>query len=340
MYHVDVQHLHLLSGRLRNFKQKKSDLWNASCPVCGDSRKTDRKARLYFYRGKNQLMVKCHNCQYSSSFARFLKKYFPEEYNNYAFERWKDAAPTPLKPLPAEPKKQLTGRYRKPSELSIPSLASLAATHPARAYVEHRRIPLDRLDELFYAKDYKGWLDKEWPDHGKKDLLPDERIVIPFVNRDGHITVVTGRALAEQTIRYISVKILDEHKVFALDRLKKGKFYVTEGPFDSMFLPNAIAAGDANLVGTMDYVVELGFTGGTLVFDNEPRNAQVVAQYEVAIDNGYNIAILPESKYKDLNEMVLANLSTDWIRNHIDRYTFSGLTAKMKLAEWRRDGRT
>ena len=36
---TDQKYVGLLSSRLRNFKRKDNNLWNFSCPICGDSTK-------------------------------------------------------------------------------------------------------------------------------------------------------------------------------------------------------------------------------------------------------------------------------------------------------------
>ena len=59
---VESKYIRLLSHRLRNFKQKKDYVWNFSCPICGDSKKSKFKARGYLFTKKNELFYKCHNC--------------------------------------------------------------------------------------------------------------------------------------------------------------------------------------------------------------------------------------------------------------------------------------
>lgn len=87
-----------------------------------------------------------------------------------------------------------------------------------------------------------------------------------------------------------------------------------------------------------------------LLFDNEPRNISNINQMRKAVEEGYRIAILPESfGAKDINDYVLRKTDgLDYvapttieaigkqIRGIIDHNIFYGLSAELKLAEWSR----
>jgi hypothetical protein len=74
-----------------------------------------------------------------------------------------------------------------------------------------------------------------------------------------------------------------------------------------------------------------------LVYDNEPRNKDIVKQIEKSIDIGYKVCLFPESvRGKDINEMIQNGLTSNEIESIIDNNTFSGLTAKLKFTHWKR----
>ena len=81
---------------------------------------------------------------------------------------------------------------------------------------------------------------------------------------------------------------------------RRTQFYVTEGPFDSTFLSNAIAMCGSDVdLSTLDYQF-------IYVYDNEPRNKQIVDRISKQIDNGERIVIWPSNiKEKDINDMIL-----------------------------------
>ncbi len=169
----------------------------------------------------------------------------------------------------------------------------------------------------------------------------EQRIIIPFFDKNKRLITFQGRAFTNTLLRYITIKIdEDSPKIFGLDRLDLGQqFYVVEGPFDSMFLPNciAMAGSDVNLKSQIEISSALDNHTGTIVFDNEPRNKEIISRMEKVIDNGWNICIWPESvACKDLNDMVLASIQESRLIKIINTNTYNGLLAKTHLATWRK----
>jgi hypothetical protein len=161
--------------------------------------------------------------------------------------------------------------------------------------------------------------------------------VIPFYDENKNLIAFQGRALGESKLRYITVKIDDDtYKVYGLDRIdKEKKIYVTEGPIDSMFVDNCVATADANLPSVTRIFDK---TGVVLIFDNEPRNKDIVKKMEECIEDHYNLVIWPTmmENYKDINEMVLDGFTEDEIQDIIDNNTFVNLRAKMEFINWKK----
>ena len=131
------------------------------------------------------------------------------------------------------------------------------------------------------------------------------------------------------TLRYITIMFDDHQKVFGLDTINKNeKVYVTEGPLDSLFVDNAIAMCGADVdLSAWDYEF-------VYVYDNEPRNKQIIERMEKSISKQDNIVIWPKNiKEKDINDMVLAGLDPSAI---ILSNTYNGLEAKLKFTDWKR----
>jgi len=73
------------------------------------------------------------------------------------------------------------------------------------------------------------------------------------------------------------------------------------------------------------------------VFDNEPRNKEIVSLMEKQIDLGNKICLWPETiKEKDINDMILSGIDRLEIEAIIHNNTFSGLEAKMKFTTWKK----
>jgi len=75
----------------------------------------------------------------------------------------------------------------------------------------------------------------------------------------------------------------------------------------------------------------------TYIFDNEPRNLEIINRMSTVIDKGFNIVIWSnEVKEKDINEMIMNGLSEDELIKIIKENTYSKLSALTKLTYWRK----
>ena len=332
---IDRNFLLQVSPKLQRFSKKKDDLYNFRCPLCGDSQKNKTKCRGYVFRKKNDYFYMCHNCGASTTFYNFLKQVDPNLVQEYQLERYKSGETgnnNYTKPE-FEEYKQEAPKFKK--ALELPSIDSLPEGHFAKNYVQQRQIPEAFSSQLYYAEDFKQFVEGLGI---QKDGLhkDDKRLVIPFYDKEKNLIAIQGRSLGESKLRYITLKLHDDNKkVFGLDRIDTDELiYVVEGPIDSMFLSNAVATADSNLESITDV---LDKSKVALVFDNEPRNKEIVAKMEKAIDNHFNVVIWPEMiEKKDINDMVLDGFSPDEIQDIIDNNTFVNLRAKMEFISWKK----
>ena len=71
-----------------------------------------------------------------------------------------------------------------------------------------------------------------------------------------------------------------------------------------------------------------------LVFDNEPRNQELVKIISNATDDNYKVVVWPSNiKHKDINEMVLNNID---VKTIINNNTFTGLRLKVNFNQWKK----
>ena len=117
----------------------------------------------------------------------------------------------------------------------------------------------------------------------------------------------------------------DAPKIYGLDNVRKDEpVYVTEGPFDSTFISNAIA-----MCGADADVGNWGISNPVWIYDNEPRNREIVNRIGRTIDSGDSVVIWPSNiREKDLNDMVLAGHKDSRI---VESNIYSGLQAKVKI---------
>ena len=77
-----------------------------------------------------------------------------------------------------------------------------------------------------------------------------------------------------------------------------------------------------------------GWSNYIWVFDNEPRNREIVERNNKAIDRGDKVVIWPSQIVeKDINDMVLSGHD---IMPILQSNTYSGLQAKVKFNNWKK----
>lgn len=343
--YVDRKYIGQIQYRLDGFVQKKPDLYNFRCPFCLDSKKSKTKSRGYIYKLQKveAYAYRCHNCGASMSFGHLLEFIDSTAYKQYVLEKYCEGGNkhTPVAKPTFENLKGNAAEYFRnhPKNLSISSIWNLPEGHSARSYIEDRRIPQEFWNEIYFTEKFYDFLNADFPDHGKseKEVPNDARIVLLYTDRGGYVTHVAGRALDKNNkLRYISIKVSDEdRKIFGIHRLDFEKpAYVVEGQFDSMFLDNCVASGDSNLAGIVDHLPSVDWT---LVFDNQPRNKDIVRMLERAIDKGHKVVIFPpELEAKDLNDMVKDGMTVDEVKQLVKDNTHKGAIAMLKFLRWKR----
>lgn len=338
---VDLKYAGILSTRLERYSVKSNTPYRANCrcPICGDSQKNKHKARGWILEKDNSAIYYCHNCGASLSLRNFLKHIDGNLFNEYvvdiALEKgYKTKEDRQLKPL----EKLTTSRPKFTKKgsplLKIKKVSSLNFSHPVKKYVQKRAIPADQQYKLYYAPRFEEWTNSLIP--GKlpeKQVKP--RLVLPFIDKKGNVFGYQGRAFDKESIRYITIMLDDSMpKVFGLDTVDfSKKYYVVEGPIDSLFLKNAVAmaGADGNASGLEN--VE----NAIFVFDNEPRNAEIVRRMERVLDKGYKVCIWPTNLVdKDINDMILSGSKAVDVQMIIDMNSYSGLEGKLQLSYWRK----
>ena len=318
---VDVKYINLISSRFQKFKRVKNNLYNFRCPICGDSQTNKNKARGYLYQIKNNTNYKCHNCGINVSFNNFLKQIDTQIHKQYIFEKFKEGNTGKNFTTQAPVLKFEAPKFRP--KLDLPK----ASENPvAKAYLENRKL---NSDNYYYTEKFKEWTNSLRPtfDNVSKD---EPRIIIPLFYQNILIGF-QGRALGPSKVKYITIMLIDDApKIYGLDKVQKNKsVYITEGPFDSTFISNSIA-----LCGADGDVDKWGISDPVWVYDNEPRNREILSRISRVIEMGQKVIIWPSTiKEKDVNDMVLSGLD---VQSVIESNTYSGLEAKLKFTTWKK----
>ena len=329
--YIDLKFINDLSGRLSQFKKKTDYLFNFRCPHCGDSQKSKTKARAYLYRVKNDMFFKCHNCGQGQNLANFIKFVDPKLYEQYLLERYKKSAPATPKPKFDFKPTKFTNQT--PID-DLKSIQDLLEDHPARLYCMNRKIPEKYFDKLFLSDKFMTLVNEVKPNTYK--ITKDHpRLIIPFYDTTGKVFAFQGRAFGKEQPKYLTIK-LDENKqkVYGLERINfQNQVFIVEGPIDSLFIDNCLAAGGADLF----LKNKIPNENITYIFDNEPRNKEIVKRMYKVIEQDFNVVIWPdEIQLKDVNDMIMSGLTKLELQDIISNNTYSKLSALTKLNYWKK----
>ena len=329
--YIDLKFINDLSGRLSQFKKKTDYLFNFRCPHCGDSQKSKTKARAYLYRVKNDMFFKCHNCGQGQNLANFIKFVDPKIYEQYLLERYKKSAPATPKPkFDFKPTK-----FKDQTPLDdLKSIKELPENHPARLYCVNRKIPEKCFNKLFLSDKFMTLVNEVKP-NTYKVIKDHPRLIIPFYDTTGKVFAFQGRAFGKEQPKYLTIK-LDENKqkVYGLERINfQNQVFIVEGPIDSLFIDNCLAAGGADLF----LKNKIPNENITYIFDNEPRNKEIVKRMYKVIEQDFNVVIWPEDlQLKDVNDMIMSGLTKLELQDIISNNTYSKLSALTKLNYWKK----
>jgi hypothetical protein len=197
----------------------------------------------------------------------------------------------------------------------------------AKEYLEKRKL---NPEKFYYAHKFKEWTNTQKQTFN--NLFKDEcRIIIPMHDPENNLIGFQGRALGPSPNKYITVMLSDDvPKIYGLDQVDSSKsIYIVEGPFDSTFVQNAVA-----MCGSDVDIRSFGWSDYIYVFDNEPRNREIVNRISKTINRGDKVIIWPTSiQQKDINDMVLAGLN---VMDVLKSSTYTGLEAKIKFNNWKK----
>jgi len=324
MNHLDVQYINRISSLLDKFSVRRNNLYNFRCPYCGDSQRNKNKARGFLYQIKSDTAYKCHNCGKSTTFTRFLKDINSNLYDEYIMERYKRGLTGKGSQTP-DPKFE----FDKPKFKASIKLPKASTNHRASDYLKKRKInPIN----FYFAEKFKSFCNTLKPNCFTETKNDHSRIVIPLYNYEKELIGIQGRSLDSWVKpKYITIMISDSYeKVYGLDTIdKRLPIYVVEGPFDSTFINNSVAlcGSDGNL---------RCLQGSDLIFvyDNEPRNKEIVDRIDRCISRGSKVIIWPNGiDDKDINDMVMSGIDID---NMLSSNVYSGLQAKLKFNQWKK----
>jgi hypothetical protein len=296
--------------------------------------------RGYIYRKGNDLFFKCHNCGAGTSLGNLIKQLDAGLYKEYVMERYKagETGNNSFKQVTTIAPPRFDKLNTDITYQNAERCDKLPDNHFCIQYLKNRRIPQDYYKLLYYTDNYKQFVSEVYP-QVDKEITADKRLVIPFYDQYNSLIALSGRALevSDYKLRYVTLRTneSEDKLIYGMDRVNTNEtIKIVEGPIDSLFLQNCVAAGDANLS-----LVAKSISSGkkVLIFDNEPRNKDIVRMMQDAIKIGHDVVIWPNTiAQKDINEMIMAGQTKVEIESIISSNTFSGLQAQTKFVFWKK----
>lgn len=324
---IDQKYIRLMSNRLRNFKKVGQDVWNCSCPICGDSTKNKSKARGYFVRVPNGMSYFCHNECGGMSFPNFLKRFDSTVYDQYRMDIYLKPSNETVEEeeviFTSLPFKETMSQYFNP------------LSHESIQYLQGRGVPMSAwMKAPLYegtTSDIKSFalscLGKDTKFEGN-----DLRLVFPFTDKEGNLVGVSGRTVQEHNMRFITA-MPDNHvsaafNLHAMDLTQD--IYILEGQMDVLFVPNSTSPGGLSKFPFVD----VPKAKRVFVVDNQPRHKDVIKMLQRLIDSDERVVMWPEDiEGKDVNDMVKDGVNVmSVLRNNI----YSGIKAQLELTRWRK----
>lgn len=346
--YIDEKYIRQTSMYLNRFRDVGNGTYNCRCPYCGDSQKSELKARGYFYTtDKGAWRYKCHNCAINVSIPSFLKYLAPSLYSEYTFEYFKERdgdKPKFVRKKKEEPKKEvITSKDKQVTDKVLSSLTSikrLGDENIGVKYLKDRQIPLNRMNQLYYAESLKDVV-QHIPGYDI-DRVPDiAGIILPYFNGDVMESFQIRNIDSKSNMRYLTYDIVSKPThIFNLDHINSiDRVYVFEGAFDSMFCENAVAASGSSIMQKLDRIKEVN-DDVVVVFDNDYKtNKDIYPLLIQVIDAGYKVVLFDEEMqgFKDINQFAInKNKTTTEITEYMSKCTRSGMDAKLILASHKR----
>ena len=301
--------------------------------------------------GLNCIVLYCHRASCPSRalsrtgggirLATYLRHFRPKVYDDYrAALRAEARGRTPVLPAPV-PALPVSGERHSAADpetllafirAELPSAFSLAADHPARLYVERRRLPERHRALLLWdvAFNHSAFL------LDGQERRPGARLLLPYLDLTGtKLTAILGRSIEPDVQpKYLAAKVdPDASLVFGLDRVDPHRrVLVLEGPLDSLFLHNAVAVTGTALTKTAEFLPKEQLV---LVFDNQTKIADHMIR---AAQDGFRVAVWwfqgGEGK-KDINDLVLAGYAPEKLAALLVEHSFTGTEAVRRIRRWR-----
>jgi hypothetical protein len=318
---------------IRASHNKFSDTYNCACPICREGKSLGKKKRCFYIPEKDQIY--CHNCGQSWSPYSWIKTVSGMTYYEIQEDITKGSFDyVDLNKKEIEKKKSDSSLPEDSINLFDPKQVEFWKNNEfvqtALEYIKARRLDVagNRPDALYISL---------------KDVVHKNRLVIPFKDQNGKIVHYQSRRLFHWDCSpdYTS-KLNSDKSICGLDKIDSTLdcMFLFEGPIDSFFVKNGVGLGGISK-GAHTFtdlqnaqLSNFKFFEKIWVLDSQWKDETSRKKTEVLINQGEKVFIWPKKwgeKYKDLNEMCVANKINEVSPKFIKSNTYFGMQAMFKL---------
>lgn len=314
---------------------KNTETYQGSCCICHEGSSWLKKRRCYYIPAIGR--INCFNCGWSGTAVDWIHEVTGDSIGTILNEaRNYDLIP-----------RSIASRSAAEEERKVPTLPTdsinLLSDQQLRFYKENKTVTagLDLIAKrrLGTAVNRPKSLWLSLVDHTHAN-----RLVIPFYDIQGGISYYqTRRILDDGTPKYLS-KSGGVKGLFGVDRVDEGAdcIFINEGPINAFFCKNAVAVAgiQENSDNTFTTRQQQQITAFPLhrkiwVLDSQWLDQPSYKKTARLIDIGEEVFIWPKdlgAKYKDFNDIAIDRKVDSIDPGIITSNTFSGATARLKLA--------
>lgn len=324
--------LDVIYRNCKRVKTRNSKIYNFECPVCNEGKSSGKKRRGFFLVNENYFI--CKNCQRSWSVADWIMEVehitfkqlrkeageYDNTFNEIIEKKTESVSNKKIYSLPYD-----CINLNDPVQLQY--YKDKKEVQDCLAYIKTRRLNTAiNKPKTFYIS--------------LSDHIHKNRLCIPFYDIAGKIVYYQTRALYEKDediAKYLSKKDT-EKTLYGINNITSNleHIFIFEGPIDSMFCQNSVAACGLSLTTVQqEQLDKYRLFDKIWVLDNQFDNKEVCEKYGEIIERGERVFFWPaECKgYKDINDICVATKRDNIPPKFILDNAFSGMEAQLKLKE-------